>query len=51
MTNSVDPDHTAPLGAVWSESALIAQIFLSLYIYGSFSYHSEAFHLILFLCL
>ena len=25
MTNSVDPDQTAPLGAVWSESALFAQ--------------------------
>ena len=25
MTNSVDPDQTAPLGAVWSESALFVQ--------------------------
>ena len=29
MTNSVDPDQTAPLGAVWSESALFAQTHLS----------------------
>ena len=26
MTNSVDPDQTAPLGAVWSESALFAPL-------------------------
>ena len=25
ITNSVDPDQTAPLGAVWSRSALFAQ--------------------------
>ena len=29
MANSVDPDHTAPLGAVWSGSALFAQAYLS----------------------
>ena len=29
ITNSVDPDQTAPLGAVWSGSALFAQICLS----------------------
>ena len=29
MANSVDPDQTAPLGAVWSESALFAQTYLS----------------------
>ena len=29
MTNSVDPDQTAPLGAVWSGSALFAQAYLS----------------------
>ena len=29
MANSVDPDHTAPLGAVWSGSAPFAQICLS----------------------
>ena len=28
MTNSVDPDQTAPVGAVWSGSALFAQICL-----------------------
>ena len=26
MTNSVDPDHTAPIGAVWSESIEFASI-------------------------
>ena len=29
MANSVDPDHTAPLGAVSSGSALFAQAYLS----------------------
>ena len=29
MPNSVDPDQTAPLGAVWSGSALFAQAYLS----------------------
>ena len=29
MVNSVDPDQTAPLGAVWSGSALFAQACLS----------------------
>ena len=29
MENSVDPDQTAPLGAVWSGSALFAQAYLS----------------------
>ena len=28
MANSVDPDQTAPLGAVWSGSALFAQVYL-----------------------
>ena len=27
--NSVDPDQTAPLGAVWSGSALFAQAYMS----------------------
>ena len=26
IANSVDPDQTAPLGAVWSGSALFAQV-------------------------
>ena len=26
MTNSVDPDQTAPIGAVWSGSTLLASI-------------------------
>ena len=29
MANSVDPDQTAPPGAVWSGSALFAQAYLS----------------------
>ena len=29
MANSVDPDQTAPLGAVWSGSALFTQAYLS----------------------
>ena len=29
MANSVDPDQTAPVGAVWSRSALFAQTYLS----------------------
>ena len=29
MENSVDPDQTAPLGAVWSGSTLFAQTGLS----------------------
>ena len=29
MANSVDPDQTAPLGVVWSGSALFAQTCLS----------------------
>ena len=29
IANSVDPDQTAPFGAVWSGSALFAQIYLS----------------------
>ena len=29
IANSVDPEQTAPLGAVWSGSALFAQAYLS----------------------
>ena len=29
IANSVDPDQTVPLGAVWSRSALFAQAYLS----------------------
>ena len=29
IANSVDPDQTAPLGAVWSGSARFAQTYLS----------------------
>ena len=40
MANSVDPDQTAPLGAVWFGSALFAQAYLSENLgsfYGSFT--------------
>ena len=44
MANSVDPDQTAPLGAVWSASALFAQAYLSENLgslrYVVFSWHS-----------
>ena len=29
IANSVDPDQTAPLGAVWSGSALFAEAYLA----------------------
>ena len=29
IANSIEPDQTAPVGTVWSESALFAQTFLS----------------------
>ena len=29
IANSVDPDQSAPLGAVWSGSTLFAQAYLS----------------------
>ena len=37
MANSVDPDQTAPLGAVWSGSALFAQTCLSENLHGLWS--------------
>ena len=43
MANSVDPDQTAPLGAVWSESALFAQAYLSKNL-GSLRYHHAVDH-------
>ena len=39
MANSVDPDQTAPLGAVWSGTALSAQAYLSKTL-GSLRYYS-----------
>ena len=41
MANSVDPDQTAPLGAVWSGSALFAKAYLSENL-GSLRYHKLA---------
>ena len=38
MANSVDPDQTPPLGAVWSGSTLFAQAHLSENL-GSLWYH------------
>ena len=32
MANSVDPDQTAPLREVWSESTLFAQTYMSQYL-------------------
>ena len=44
MANSVDPDQTAPVGAVWSGSALFAQAYLSENL-GSLRYKSMRSHL------
>ena len=43
MANSVDPDQTAPLGAVWSGSALFAQAYLSEN-WGSLQYSMVRLH-------
>ena len=43
MANSVDPDQTAPLGAVWSGSALFAQEYLSEHL-GSLRYTLDSHH-------
>ena len=40
MANSVDPDQTVPLGAVWSRSALFALAYLSKNL-GSLQYLSQ----------
>ena len=40
IASSVDPDQTAPLGAVWSWSALFAQTYLSENL-GSLRYHQN----------
>ena len=45
MANSVDPDQTAPLGAVWSGSALFAQAYLSENL-GSLRYLWSVAHII-----
>ena len=39
--NSVEPDQTAPLGAVWSGSALFAQAYMSENL-GSLRYQSPS---------
>ena len=36
MVNSVDPDQTAPIGAVWSGSTLFASIFNSSVMLGNY---------------
>ena len=46
IANSVDPDQTAPLGAVWSRSALFAQTCLSENL-GTLRYASPIFGLML----
>ena len=43
MANSVDPDQAAPLGAVWSGSALFAQAYLSENL-GSLRYLLQSCH-------
>ena len=45
MANSVDPDHTAPLGAVWSGSALFAQTYLSENL-GSLGYYTSLLYIL-----
>ena len=42
MAKSVDPDQTAPLGAVWSGSALFAQTYMSENL-GSLQVHGTQF--------
>ena len=49
MANSVDPDQTAPLGAVWSGSALFAQAYLSKNL-GSLRYVVFQRHEVMFRC-
>ena len=43
IANSVDPDQTAPLGAVWSGSAMFAQNSLSKNL-GTLRYISHSFN-------
>ena len=54
MANSVDPDQTAPVGAVWSGSALFAQAYLSENL-GSLQYYiwdiGSVWHIDLKLCM
>ena len=50
MANSVDPDQTAPVGAVWSGSTLFAQAYLSKNL-GSLQYVlSDSYKWIVFYC-
>ena len=50
MENSVDPDYTAPYGAVWSRSALFVQTYLPQYLHfwrsvnGHWSRAFELYH-------
>ena len=51
MANSVDPDQTAPVEAVWSGSALFAQTYLSQYwefLWYLFYYYYASGFLVLF---
>ena len=45
MANNVDPDQTAPVGAVWSGSALFAQAYLSENL-GSLRYNEYHYNLV-----
>ena len=49
IANSVDPDQTAPLGAVWSGSALLAQTCLSKNL-GSLRYLPLNFGRVILIC-
>ena len=45
MANSVNPDQTAPLGAVWSKSALFAHFILSeTLVYKIYNKRSQLFY-------
>ena len=55
MANSVDPDQTAPIGAVWSGSTLFASILNSSLMFGNYlqqtSSADDIFRCIFFLAL
>ena len=54
MANSVDPDQTAPIGAVCSGSTLFASMFNSSVMLGNYLQHttsSDIFRCIFFLAL
>ena len=50
MANNVDPDQTAPLGAVWSGSALFAYVILPETLVFEFLGHLPYWHLLFYAC-